>query len=77
MYYCQDANMYEKVTSVISWNCPPVTFSPYGAFFGLLPIPPPPTYENFCGHPCFYSKFVRQTQQIRTFLENAHTNNSN
>ena len=22
MYYCQDANMYEKVTSVISWNCP-------------------------------------------------------
>ena len=23
MYCCQDANMYEKVTSVISWNCPP------------------------------------------------------
>ena len=22
MYYCQDANIYEKVTSVISWNCP-------------------------------------------------------
>ena len=22
MYCCQDANMYEKVTSVISWNCP-------------------------------------------------------
>ena len=22
MYYCQDADMYEKVTSVISWNCP-------------------------------------------------------
>ena len=21
MYYYQDANMYEKVTSVISWNC--------------------------------------------------------
>ena len=23
MYYCQDATMYEKVTSVISWKCPP------------------------------------------------------
>ena len=22
MYYCQDANIYEKVTSVIPWNCP-------------------------------------------------------
>ena len=22
MYYSQDANIYEKVTSVISWNCP-------------------------------------------------------
>ena len=22
MYYCQDANIYEKVTSIISWNCP-------------------------------------------------------
>ena len=29
MYYCQDANVYEKVTSVISWNCPPrITSSP-------------------------------------------------
>ena len=28
MYYCQDANMYEKVTSVISLNCPvPFSFS--------------------------------------------------
>ena len=27
MYYRQDANMYEKVTSVISWNCPTDTVS--------------------------------------------------
>ena len=26
MYYCQDANMYEKVTSVISWNCPTIDY---------------------------------------------------
>ena len=26
MYCCQDANMYEKVTSVISWNCPAASY---------------------------------------------------
>ena len=27
MYYGHDANIYEKVTSVISWNCPNIVMA--------------------------------------------------
>ena len=35
MYYCQDANTYEKVTSVISWNCPRVEILKSESFYSV------------------------------------------